>query len=185
MFRTHLLPLGLPLLTLVVCIAFYRQSSSHFGPPFVSESTTPEVLREDSAKRSISYPPPTGGLLCSEKPELAESLLRQGHRLGLQVRQGKPEMPGKDATYRAEYGRLGIIILKQRPMSAEVRCMLISHEFIHVLQHLNGDLKGVEPLGWSATPEEIKRFGEVQEAEAYRYQNFAGHVLQLLQQQNP
>ena len=91
-------------------------------------------------------------------------------------------MPGKDATYRAEHGRLGTITLKQRPMSAEVRCMLISHEFIHVLQHFNGDLKGVEPLGWSASAQEIKRFGDIQEAEAYRYQNFAGHVLQLLQQ---
>jgi len=67
-------------------------------------------------------------------------------------------------------------------MSAEVRCMLISHEFIHVLQHFNGDLRGVEPLGWSASAQEIKRFGDIQEAEAYRYQNFAGHVLQLLQQ---
>ena len=139
---------------------------------------------QEAQKRRQSYPPPTGGPLCSQKPELAESLLRQGQRLGLLVRKGKPEMAGKDATYRAEHGRLGTITLKQRPMSTEVCCMLISHELIHELQHFNGYLKGVEPLGWGALAQEIKRFGEIQEAEAYRYQNFAGHMLQLLQQQS-
>ena len=95
---------------------------------------------------------------------------------------GQPELVSKDATYRAEHGRLGTITLKQRSMSAAVRCMLISHEFIHVLQHLHGDLKGVDSLGWQTTPEGIQRFGSVQEAEAYRYQNRAGHVIRLLQQ---
>ena len=68
-------------------------------------------------------------------------------RLGVQVIAGPPELPGKDASYRAGHGRLGTIRLRQRPMSAEVRCQLISHEFINVLQHLHGDLKGVPPLG--------------------------------------
>ena len=57
-------------------------------------------------------------------------------------------------------------------MSAEVRCQLISHEFIHVLQHLHGDLKGVPPLGWGPSHD--------QETEAYAHQNRAGHVLKLL-----
>ncbi len=57
-------------------------------------------------------------------------------------------------------------------MSAEVRCLLISHEFIHVLQHLNRQLKGVQPLGWGPSRD--------QEAEKYAHQNQAGHVLQLL-----
>jgi len=98
--------------------------------------------------------------------------LREGQRLGVQVIAAPPELPGKDATYRAEHGRLGTIRLKQRPMSAEVRCQLISHEFIHVLPHLHGDLKGVPPLGWGPSRD--------QEAEAYAHQNQAGHVLQLL-----
>ena len=86
----------------------------------------------------------------------------------------EPELAGKDATYRAEHGRLGTITLKQRPMSAEVRCLLISHEFIHVLQHLTAELKGVPPLGWDVTHQGVQRFGSIQEAEAYRHQNHAG-----------
>ena len=104
--------------------------------------------------------------------------MRRGQRrLGVAVKAGKPELPGKDATYRAEPGRLGTITLKQRPMSDEVRCLLISHEFIHVLQHLQGDLQGVPPLGWTTEhPDPIP-----QEAEAYGHQQRAGYVLSLLQ----
>ena len=48
-------------------------------------------------------------------------------------------------------------------MSPLVRCMLISHEFIHVLQHLQGDLRDVQPLGWlTEHPEPIP-----QETDAY------------------
>ena len=63
-------------------------------------------------------------------------------------------------------------------MSIEVPCLLISNEFIHSLQHLNGDLKGVEPLGWLVSAEAVSRFGSLQEAEAYTHQNKAGRVLQ-------
>ena len=97
---------------------------------------------------------------------------------GNRVKTGKPELPGKDATYRAESGRLGSIMIKQRPMSPEVRCMLISHEFIHVLQHLQGDLRGVSVLGWTTQhPDPIP-----QESEAYGHQQRAGYVLWLLKQ---
>jgi len=65
-------------------------------------------------------------------------------------------------------------------MSAVVRCKLISHEFIHVLQHLNGQLKGVETLGWGASSHERERHPIPQEAEAYQHQDKAGYVLQLL-----
>ncbi len=54
-------------------------------------------------------------------------------------------------------------------MSAEVRCLLINHEFIHVLQHFHGQHKGVPPVGWGPSRD--------QEAEAYGYQNQAGRVL--------
>ena len=124
--------------------------------------------------------PPQVGATCKGNPGLAELLLQEGQRLGIAVVSGPPELPGKDASYRAEQGRLGTITLKPRPMSAEVRCLLISHEFIHVLQHLYGQLKGVPPLGWGATTEQISRFGSDQEAEAYAHQNNAGHVLRLL-----
>ena len=80
---------------------------------------------------------------------MADRLLAEGSRLGITVKTGQPEPQGKNATYRAESGLLGSITIKQRPMSPEVRCMLISHEFINVLQHLQGDLRGVPPLGWT------------------------------------
>ncbi len=125
-----------------------------------------------AAQPNYAVVPPPAERTCSANPAMAEELLREGQRLGVQVIAGPPELPGKDASYRAEHGRLGTIRLKQRPMSAEVRCMLISHEFIHVLQHLHGQLKGVPPLGWGPSRD--------QEAEAYAHQNQAGHVLQLL-----
>ena len=59
-------------------------------------------------------------------------------------------------------------------------CLLISNEFIHSLQHLNGDLKGVEPLGWLVSAEAVSRFGSLQEAEAYTHQNKTGRVSQRL-----
>ena len=154
-----------------------------------TESTLPtggpqQVVSWREKQRFPDYTfPPSGNLAtCQQDPSLDEALLREGSRLGVRVIAGQPELANKDATYRAEHGRLGTITLKQRSMSPADRCMLISHEFIHVLQHLHGDLKGVDSLGWQTTSEGIERFGSVQEAEAYRYQNRAGYVIRLLQQ---
>ncbi|MCP9808630.1 hypothetical protein KBY58_04185 [Cyanobium sp. HWJ4-Hawea] len=132
------------------------------------------------SKPAYATPPKGGGATCSADPTLSKALLREGKRLGIALLAGSPELPGKDASYRAEHGRLGTITIKQRPMSAEVRCLLISHEFIHVLQHLYGNLKGVPPLGWGVSSEQLERSGVLQEAEAYGYQNQAGYVLELL-----
>ena len=141
-------------------------------------AANPAPARPDYAR------PPLGGATCSTNPSLADDLLREGHRLGIAVVRGEPELQGRDASYRAEPGRLGTITLKPRPMAAEVRCMLISHEFIHVLQHLYGNLKGVPPLGWGAREDHLARTGSTQEAEAYTHQNHAGYVLQLLRATN-
>ena len=65
-------------------------------------------------------------------------------------------------------------------MSSEVPCLLISNEFIYLLQHLQGDLKGVEPLGWLVSAEAVSCFGSLQEAEAYTHQNKTGRVSQRL-----
>ena len=54
-------------------------------------------------------------------------------------------------------------------MSLEVPCLLISNEFIHLLQYLHCDLKGVEPLGWLVSAEAVSRFGSLQQAEAYTH----------------
>ncbi|WP_186500851.1 hypothetical protein [Synechococcus sp. A15-60] len=162
------LPMLFPLAVLL--IGSWRLASNSSTPTPVPVMTRPD----------LSVSPPGTYATCTQDPALDKSLLSEGRRLGVAVKAGEPELPGKDATYRAEPGRLGTITLKQRPMSDEVRCLLISHEFIHVLQHLHGDLKGVSPLGWPVSPQGIERFGAVQEAEAYRYQNNAGYVLMLL-----
>ena len=166
-----LLPLVFPLSVLVIGswrLAVVDRSPSPQPASFQSS--------QDPAPDYTQAPPGTYPT-CQDDPALADLLLAEGRRLGITVKAGQPELLGKDATYRAEHGRLGSITIKQRPMSPEVRCMLISHEFIHVLQHLQGDLRGVPPLGWTTNhPDPIP-----QEAEAYGHQHRAGYVLSLLQ----
>ena len=171
-WKGYLLPLAFPLSVLVIGslrLALFDRSPS-LQP---ASSVSPQDPGPDYAQA-----PPGTYPTCQDNPALADRLLAEGRRLGITVETGQPELQGKDATYRAESGRLGSITIKQRPMSPEVRCMLISHEFIHVLQHLQGDLRGVPPLGWTTEhPDPIP-----QEAEAYGHQQRAGYVLRLLQQ---
>ena len=168
----QLLPLAMPLGALVVGMATYSDPSEPRprGLPTVAEAPKP----------SYTKPPDPSSRRCSADPQLSDALLIQGQRLGIRIVAGPPELAGKDASYRAEHGRLGTIVLKPRPMRAVVRCKLITHEFIHVLQHLNGQLKGVEPLGWGVSSEELRRHNVLQEAEAYQHQDNAGYVLTLL-----
>ena len=174
--RRYLLPFAFPLSVLL--IGSWRISES--GVPNsaqLSLPATPSAKQSNSARPDYSKPPPKTQPSCDQDPSLGNRLLQQGRRLGITVVSGEPELPGKDASYRAMPGQLGTITFKQRPMAAEVRCKLISHEFIHVLQHLHGDLNGVPPLGWPTShPDPV-----VQEAEAYGHQNRAGYVLQLLE----
>ena len=166
-----LLPLALPLSVLVIGSWRLAVSDRSPAPPPASFQVSQAPLPDYTQAPPGTYP------TCQDDPALADLLLAEGSRLGIEVKAGQPELPGKDASYRAEHGRLGTITIKQRPMSPLVRCMLISHEFIHVLQHLHGDLRGVPPLGWStAHPDPI-----AQEAEAYGHQQRAGYVLSLLQ----
>ena len=167
-----LLPLAFPLSVLV--IGSWRLAVVERSPsPLPASSASAQASAPDYAQA-----PPGTYPTCQQDPDLGDALLMEGRRLGITVQRGEPELPGKDASYRAEHGRLGTIMLKQRPMSPVVRCLLISHEFIHVLQHLHGDLRGVPTLGWrNAHPDPIP-----QEAEAYGHQQRAGYVLRWLQQ---
>ena len=117
---------------------------------------------------------------CSDNPALAHKLISQGRMLGVQVINGVPEIQGKDATYKARYGKPGVITVGQRLMTDQARCQLITHEFIHFLQHLNGDLKQVKELGWPIKANYLDIFGSIQEAEAYSHQEKAGEILGLL-----
>jgi len=123
----------------------------------------------------------TGTTDCNNAPQLADRLLGEATRLGIQVFQGPAELAGKDASYRALHGRPGTITLSPRPMGPTTRCQLITHEMIHVLQHFGRGLKGVDPIGLGSNPQESLRHPEPQEAEAYSHQNKPLLILQLLQ----
>ena len=167
-----LLPLALPLSVLVIGSWRLAVSDRFSAPSPALFQTSQDPAPDYTQAPTGTYP------TCREDPGLADLLIAEGSRLGIVVKAGQPELPGKDASYRAEPGRLGTITMKQRPMSPLVRCQLVSHEFIHVLQHLHGNLRGVLPLGWTNEhPDPIP-----QEAEAYVYQQQAGYVLRLLQQ---
>ena len=118
---------------------------------------------------------------CNNAPQLADRLLQEAARLGIQVIQGNPELPGKDASYRAIHSRPGIILISPRPMGASTRCQLITHEMIHVLQHFHRSLKAVDPIGLGTTTTEASRHSQPQEAEAYSNQYKPLKILELLQ----
>lgn len=119
-------------------------------------------------------------ITCSKKPYLVNTILSLGKSMGVRVIYGKPKLENKDATYEAFPGKLGIITIKNRPMSQIVYCQLVTHEFIHVLQHIHGDLNSVKPLGLELKYIDIYRNSSLQEAEAYAYQDYIGYIIDLL-----
>ena len=115
---------------------------------------------------------------CKEDPVLVDLLLVKCRRLGVTANSGQPELLAKAVTYRADPGRLGSITIQERPISSAVRCMLISHECIHVLQHFQGDFRGVPPLGWTTEYHDPI----TQKSEAFGHQQQVVFVLGLQQQ---
>tara|TARA_Y100001968_G_C19224090_1_gene651208 strand:- start:406 stop:891 length:486 start_codon:yes stop_codon:yes gene_type:complete len=120
------------------------------------------------------------GDTCDSNPELAQDIILLGEKLGVTVKRGTPKLLSKDGTYEAFQGRLGSIVLTKRKLSPVIFCRLVTHEFIHVLQHLNGNLEGVVPLGWPLYYEQIYKHENLQEAEAYAYQDSPRKVISYL-----
>ena len=118
--------------------------------------------------------------LCSSNPRLVESIVLLGNELGVSLLKGTPKLPGKDATYEAFHGRLGAITITNKSLTSVTYCQLITHEYIHVLQHLKGGLKLLLPMGWPLTYNQIYSQESLQEAEAYAYQDNIGKVYYLL-----
>ncbi len=168
-----LLPLSIPLFVALTGGIYLKYIDT-----LALEKLNIRVSQEAANRSKIIFE--EGNIKCTDDHDIADKLLITGQRLGVNVVSGLPKLPGKDATYEALHGRLGTITLRDRVMQPEAYCQLISHEFIHVLQHLNSDLKGVNPLGWDVPIGAVKRFGSLQEAEAYSHQNQAGLVLKLL-----
>ena len=103
-----LLPLALPLSVLV--IGSWRLAVSDRPP------AAPPASFQSSQDPGPDYAqaPPGTYPTCQDNPALADRLLAEGRRLGITVKTGQPELQGKDATYRAESGWFGSIMIKQR-----------------------------------------------------------------------
>ena len=118
--------------------------------------------------------------ICTKNPEKVKYLVSLGERIGVNIKKGTPKLNGMDATYEAFDGRLGEIVVTRRKLHPVAYCQLITHEFMHVLQHLNGGLKIVKPLDLKLTYSQIYTQTSLQEAEAYAYQNLVGKIYYLL-----
>ena len=96
-----LFPLALPLSVLVIgswrLVVVERAPSPLPALPGSAQDLAPDYAQAPPG----TYP------TCQENPGLGDVLLAEGQRLGIVVKAGQPELPGKDATYRAEPGRLG------------------------------------------------------------------------------
>ena len=114
--------------------------------------------------------------LCSDNPHLIDSVVSLGNKIGITFVLGTPALIDMDGTYQAFPGKLGIITITKKKLSSVVYCQLITHEYIHALQHLNGGLETLSPLGWPLTYNQIYSQKSLQEAEAYAYQDSIGKV---------
>ena len=100
-WKSCLLPLAFPLSVLV--IGSWHLVVSDRSPWLQPASVT---SAQDSGP-DYTQPPPDTHATCQQDPALGDALLMEGRRLGITVRRGEPELPGRDASYRAEPGAVG------------------------------------------------------------------------------
>lgn len=115
--------------------------------------------------------------------------LAQAHRLGVEVR-WMPTANGGSAegNYQAQPGRPGLLELRTAAPALPTPglCRLLTHEMVHVLQHWQGQLKAVLPLGWPIDgPAAVGRSLSPHEAEAFTAQEQPERVLRALQRLKP
>jgi len=116
-------------------------------------------------------------------------LLAQAQRLGVEVR-WLPAASGSEpeGNYQAQPGRPGLLQLRTAepaPPASEL-CRLVTHEMVHVLQHWQGELRAVLPLGWPINGQATAgRTLSRHEAEAFTAQEKPERVLQAVQRLRP
>ena len=113
--------------------------------------------------------------------------LQQAQRLGIEVSWASKGMRNLEASYHAYPGKPGLILLNNSiPRSnAQKICTLLTHEMVHVLQHWEGHLKTVPPLGWPTDDAPLGRNLSRQEKEAYSAQSSPKFVLDAVKSLKP
>ena len=114
-------------------------------------------------------------------------LVAEAQRLGVEVRWQPRTSLKADAVYYAPPGRPGLLVIRageSAPANAEI-CTLLSHEMVHVLQHWNGRLQAITPLGWPTDEAPPHRTLSRHEAEAYTAQKHPLRVLKAVRELHP
>jgi hypothetical protein len=113
-------------------------------------------------------------------------LLAEAQRLGVQIRWQQPSPQPLVATYHAQAGQPGTLVLPtgDPPPSTTQLCTLLTHEMVHVLQHWRGHFQAVLPLGWPTDGVPASPVPP-HEAEAFTAQGDPQRVLNALRQLQP
>ena len=119
--------------------------------------------------------------------ECINLFLQEAQRLGIEVKWDREKINNLDASYHAQPGKPGLIMLHDRTPqdNSQHICRLITHEMVHVLQHWKGDLRALPPLGWPIDAAPSGRNLSIQEQEAYSAQKDPLKVLKAIQLLQP
>lgn len=119
--------------------------------------------------------------------QCVNNFLQEAQRLGIEVRWAKDGMDHLDASYSAFPSAPGLVTLHDRTPRPGLQklCTLLAHEMVHVLQHWQGNLTAMPPLGWPTDGAPPNRKLSRQEAEAYTAQKNPRMVLKAVKKLTP